>query len=313
MSRALIAFLFRCWQTVWTPALGLVPLFILNRLWGQPGTHLLMGMVLGLSIGALQNWRAYRKWRPNFWLWRLSRRVVSFRTLTSDRVSLLFPAGLDEAINLQEVIRWSVSDLDDLSQRFGTRLRRRLTVVLFSSHRDITADFGRPMGGTALVQATAVVLGVDCPLREALRHELAHLFAFRWNMWAPPLIQEGLAVWLQKTTPHQTDPAEDTGSALPFDTDPSLLLDPHYFFASDRMHVCYALAGGFTGFLIRRFGWDHYRRFYSQANHLNFREVFHENFALSYEEAWRCGHDESVERASQNRMLEVDRLFNPPP
>jgi hypothetical protein len=52
------------------------------------------------------------------------------------------------------------------------------------------------MGGTVLMHANAVLLAADCPLREGLRHELAHLFAFRWNLHAPPLVQEGLAVWL---------------------------------------------------------------------------------------------------------------------
>jgi hypothetical protein len=87
-----------------------------------------------------------------------------------------------------------------------------------------------------------------------LRHELAHLFAFQWNTSAPPLVQEGLAVWLQGTTPDQTDTAEDIGSFLPFDTDPSLMLAPRYFFATNRIHLSYALAGGFTDFLIHRFG-----------------------------------------------------------
>ena len=40
------------------------------------------------------------------------------------------------------------------------------------------------MGGTVLLAANAVVLAADCPLREGLRHELAHLFAFRWNTCA---------------------------------------------------------------------------------------------------------------------------------
>ncbi len=115
------------------------------------------------------------------------------------------------------------------------------------------------MGGTALLPANAVVLAADCPLREGLRHELAHLFAFRWNTCAPPLVQEGVAVWLQGTTPGQTDITKDTDSVLRFDTDPSPMLDPRHFFAPNQVHVSYALAGGFTGFLIRRFGWDHYR------------------------------------------------------
>jgi hypothetical protein len=226
---------------------------------------------------------------------------VGFRTLESDRVSLLFPAGLDEVFDLQETIRWSESDLDDFSKRFDIRLGRRLTVVLVSSHQHLTEDFAHPMGGTALWQANAVILAADSPWRDGLRHELAHLFAFRWNMSAPPLIQEGLAVWLQRITPEHSDIAENVGSLLPFETDPSLMLEQRYFFASDRVHRSYALAGGFTAFLIRRFGWDQYRQFYTKAVHRRFRSVFRRQFGMSFEDAWQRCHDECVVMASSSR------------
>ncbi len=167
------------------------------------------------------------------------------------------------------------------------------------------------MAGTALMPANAVVLAADCPLREGLRHELSHLFAYRWNTSAPHLVQEGLAVWLQGTMPDQTDTAEDIDSVLAFDTDPSPMLDAKYFFAPDKIHSSYVLAGGFTGFLIRRFGWDHYRLFYSKAQRLTFRSVFQKHFGMSFETAWRHCHDESVAMASLNRRLQKDGLFNP--
>jgi hypothetical protein len=157
--------------------------------------------------------------------------------------------------------------------------------------------------------ANAVVLAADCPLREGLRHELAHLFAFRWNTSAPPLVQEGLAVWLQAATPGQTDTANDP--VLGFDMDPSPMLDPRHFFAPNRLHATYALAGRFMGFLIRRFGWDHYRRFYRKADRWTFRSVFKRQIGMSFEAAWRRCHDESVAMTSLNRRLQDDRLFNP--
>jgi hypothetical protein len=311
MSRTLFAFLFRSWLEVLLPSLYLGCLLCWMVIVRQPNVPLVVGMVGMIAFRAYARWDASGEWRPNLSLWRVSRRVMGFRTLTSARVSLLFPAGLDEAIELQEIIRWSEEDLDDLSQRFGTRLPRRLTVVLMSSHRDLTADFGRPMGGTALMPANAVILAVDCPLKEGLRHELVHLFAFRWSTCAPHLVQEGLAVWLQGTTPDQSDTAEDIGSVLAFDTDPLPMLDAKYFFAPDQIHATYVLAGRFTGFLIRRFGWDRYRRFYSKANRSTFRSAFLRHFGMSFEAAWRHCHDESLAMASLNRRLQGDSLFNP--
>jgi len=311
MSRALLAFLLRCWLVVFIQALCLGQLFLWHLHDRLPITSILLVVLALVASRAFFGWFAAGQFRPSPWLWRLSRRVVGFRTVSNERVSLLFPAGFDGAIKLHELIQWSESDLDDLSQRFGIRLRRRLNVVLISSHRDITADFGRPMGGTALVAATAVVLAADCPLRQCLRHELAHLFAARWNLDPPPLVQEGLAVWLERTEPDQTDTDRDPFLVSRFDADPSPLLDPRYFFSSDRVHASYALAGAFTGFLIRRFGWDHYRGFYRKAECWTFRSVFQRHFGMRLEEAWRRCHEESVAMASLNRRLREDPLFNP--
>jgi hypothetical protein len=121
-----------------------------------------------------------------------------------------------------------------------------------------------------------------------------------------------LRCWLPALLPalHQTDWAEDIRLVRRLDKDPSPLLDHRYFFASDRVHVCYALAGTFTGFLVRRFGWDLYRRFYRRANSRTFRSVFQSDFGMSLEEAWRRCRDESVVMANLNWRLRQDRLFN---
>jgi hypothetical protein len=290
MSRPLLAFLFRCWLVELIPACCLG--WLLFLLWRQPTTSLVVLMVALVPFQGFVSWVAHGEWRPSLWLWRVSRRVVGFRTVTSARVSILFPAGLDEAIELQEIIRWSEADVDDLSHRFGIRLPRRLTVVLTSSYRDLTKDFGRPMAGTVLMPPNAVLLAADSPLRKGLRHELLHLFAFRWSTYAPHLVQEGLAVWLQGTTPDDTDTGEVIDSVLTTDTDPLLMLDRTYFFAPSRIHLSYALAGRFTGFLIRHFGWDHYRRFYRKADRWTFRSSFKKQFGMSFEAAWRRCHDE---------------------
>jgi hypothetical protein len=311
MSRPLFAFLVRCWLVALLPSLCSAVCLGWLYFWNLALAPLVLLILAMVPFRAFMSWVAHGEWRPSLWLWRVSRRVFCFCTLTSARVSILFPAGIDETLDLQEIIRWSEADLDDLSQRFGIHLPRPLTVVLMSSHRDLTDDFGRPMGGTALMPANAVILAADCPLREGLRHELVHLFAFRWNTSAPHLVQEGLAVWLQGTMPDQTDLAEEIDSVLAFDMDPLPMLDAKYFFAPERMHSSYVLAGGFTGFLIRRFGWHQYRRFYRKADRWTFRSLFQRQFGMSFEVAWRRCHDESVAMASLNRRLQEDRLFNP--
>ena len=312
ISRALIAFHIRCWQLALAPVLGIFWLFITTLPWGHPFIYFLVPMLVALCLRVIHGWYAYGQWGFSFWPWRLSRRVVGFSTMASDRVSLLFPAGLEEMLDLQDFIRCSESDLDDLSERFANRLRRRLTVVLIPSHQDLTEDFGRPMGGTALTHANAVLLAADCPLREGLRHELTHLFAVRWNGYAPPLVQEGLAVWLQGTTPGQTVTPEVMDQALSFGTDPTQMLDSRYFFDLHRMNVSYTLAGEFTGFLIRHFGWDHYRGFYGKVSRLTFRSLFQRHFGMSFEEAWWRCHDESVERARLRLALKENRSCSQP-
>ena len=310
MSRTLVTFLVRCWVVVWLPAMALGLLTASHILRGQPVTPLLIIVVAQVPLTFFIRWIAHGEWRPSPWLWRLSRRVVGFRTVSGDRVSLLFPDGLDKTIDLHEVLRWSESDLDDLAQQFQSPLRHRLTIVLVPSYRDLTADFGQPMGGTMLAHANAVVLAADCPLRESLRHELVHLFAVRWNASAPPLLQEGLAVWLQGTV-QDASIEEEAGRLIRLsDMDLAPLLDRRYFFSEAHQHRCYTLAGGFTGFLVRRFGWDTYRELYRRSDRWTFRPCFGRRFGMSLEGAWRRWQDETVAMEVLGRRLREDRLFN---
>jgi hypothetical protein len=75
------------------------------------------------------------------------------------------------------------------------------------------------------------------------------------------------------------------------------MLDREFFCAGTDALILRS-GGGFTGFLIRRFGWDQYRRFYSKADRWTFRSLFQRQFGMSFEAAWRRCHDESVAMAS---------------
>jgi hypothetical protein len=248
--------------------------------------------------------------RPHFWYGRLTRRVWSFQALSSARVVVLYPAGLDKTCDLQQFIGWAESDLDTFSERFGRRFRRRLTVVLVSSYQDLLDDFGRHIGGIALPFGPTIVLVADGALRTYLRHELAHLFSFLWSMVPPPLLQEGLAEWLERPEPGIADPTEDHAANRDLDDDPVPLLDPRHFFATGYVNRSYVQAGIFTGFLIRRFGWDRYRLFYRKATRWRFRSIFRKHFGVNFEEAWHRCRDESVAMASLIKRRETDRLFN---
>jgi hypothetical protein len=138
-----------------------------------------------------------------------------------------------------------------------------------------------------LVEVNAVVVAADCPKSGGLRHELARLFAARWNMSPPQLLYTGLAVWLEATADGVA--IDEMAGRLVCQPDSYLarLLEPWSFPCEADAQRAYLLAGGFTDFLIRRFGRDRYRDCYIAANHTNFRSRFEEHFDMSLEWAWQ--------------------------
>lgn len=311
MSPTLIVFLVRCWMVVWLPLVSLGVLVAVN-LWWEPPWPIPRIVILAPAVanGMAVPVVIWREWRPYPWRWRLCRRVAGFGTARRGRVWFLISAGLAGSVDLLQLVRWAESDLDLLAHIFKDTILSPLIVILVPSRSEVAAVFGRPMGGLALNDADTVILTADCPVREVLRHELVHLFAARWNRWAPPLLAEGLAVFLQGTQ-HGRRVHDEAGDLIPFhEADIHRLLDPSGFFAEEHRHACYTLAGGFTGFLIRRFGWDGYRDLYRNANHRTFRYRFQKQFGLALEDAWRHWHDEARAMDVLNRRLDEDRLFH---
>jgi hypothetical protein len=295
MSRTLLGFLCKLWALDLLRVAAIAPLVATSLIAKQPSLSLLACVLVGLLVvRAFHGWLVWGEWRPNLWLWRFSCRILRFEAVPGELVSFVFQRGLDQRLDLYELRRWAELDLDEFSNRFGTKLRRRLTVVLVGSHREISADFNQPMGGCMIVHASAIVLAADCPLREGLRHELAHLFGARWNLYPPSLIEEGLAMWLQSPEPERLKDFLGAHFAIALDIDPARLLNRAYFLAPERLHFSYALAGAFTAFLIRRFGWAAYGRFYRKADRWAFRSRFARVFGMSFEEAWRICRDESL-------------------
>src|SRR5208337_906949 len=100
-------------------------------------------------------------------------------------------------------------------------------------------------GGAALSFANSIFIAVDNCVQQSKRHEFAHLFSFRWSLLAPPLLSEGLSVWLQETAWGQ--PIDTVVRPLLGNQSLRLpsLLQSKFFFAEPHRHACYVLAGSF--------------------------------------------------------------------
>ena len=132
-------------------------------------------------------------------LWQFARGVREFRTIEDGRVILHYEPGLECSRDLHLLLRSCREDHDRLARQFQFTLRRRPVIYLFRHYREIQRLFGPEYAGAALIPATAVVVADNQVVSEVLRHELVHLFAARWGVAEPPLLGEGVAVWLQGT------------------------------------------------------------------------------------------------------------------
>jgi hypothetical protein len=247
-----------------------------------PGPSLLL--IIPASVTLLFGGRRLR------WLWRFARRVRQFRTASKGQIVLHSAPELDWKWHMPTLLQRCQVELDRLMDQFGAPLRGRVVVYLFARHKDIREIFGPQYGGAALLQANAIIIADDNNIQESMRHEFAHLFSGRWNWFAPPLLSEGLSVWMQ-----------ETWHGLPVDTAARpllrnrslklpLLLKPRFFFAESYRHSCYVLAGSFSGFLIRRYGWQKYRKLFRMCDGTRFRKKFEKCYGVTLEKAecqWR--------------------------
>jgi hypothetical protein len=177
-----------------------------------------------------------------------------------------------------------------LTDRFESAPRGDVVVYLFARQQDIGCIFGTQLSGYALGCANAILIAGDSGIQETLRHEFAHLFSWRWNVLVPPLLSEGLSVWLQET---EWGLPIDSAARL-FLGDPRLklplLLKSRFFHSEPQRHACYLLAGSFTGFLLRRYGWKPYRKLFRLCDGFGFRAKFQKCFGVTLEQAelnWR--------------------------
>ena len=139
--------------------------------------------------------------------------------------------------------------------------------------------------GLALSLADAVVIAGDS-LRtndhpdELIRHELAHLFSATWGKPEPPFKDEGLATWLQQQEEGESIDLQALAIVLGQGCPPLWgFIKPAHFHANRA--IGYSLAGSFTGFLIRRFGWETYGRFFRTSSTRSLEADFARVFGLS--------------------------------
>jgi hypothetical protein len=247
-------------------------------------------------------------WRYS-WLWRLIRRVRRFGTASDGQIVLHYAPVLSGKRDMSVLLRQCQAELDYLVNQFGRPLRGRVVVFVFATHRDVARTFGPEYGGTALPFANAIVIAHDNITHELIRHELAHLFSARWSALAPPLLREGLSVWLQGTECGQ--PIDVAARPLLGNRNLNLasLLKPKFFFDEAHRQSCYVLAGSFTGFLIRRYGWREYRKLFRLCNGVRFRAKFKKCFGVSLEKAEWQWRNEILVMEVLNRRLRRDRCL----
>ncbi len=225
------------------------------------------------------------------WSGRFCRHVWRFRTVAGPSVVIHSAPELDGQWDIPVLLERCREEHDRLAQQFGFPLRGPFALYLLADPQAVGRIWPQMRGytGVALVGARAIVLADKGNLQELLRHELAHLFSARWNSFPPPLVNEGLSVWWQETEHGQ--PID--WWAWPLLTNRRLLLPGllrRSFYRTSQSHSNYMLAGSFTRFLIRRFGWDCYQQFFRRSNALRFRAWFQKCFGISLEKAewqWR--------------------------
>src|SRR5262249_19077684 len=108
----------------------------------------------------------------------------------------------------------------------------------------------------------------------------------------PALKSEGLAMWAaelgRETSLDQWAVLVSLFAELPL---PALVNDS-YFRDPEHVDPCYLIAGSFTGYLIRRYGWSAYLQFYRPAGPSNCPLAFEQAFRVTLTAAeadWRRG------------------------
>jgi hypothetical protein len=225
-------------------------------------------------------WCIMRRWHKT---------VRKYRHVRFELVSVRYdPAAISDA-RAAGIAATVKAGLADLGEYCGLRLWGRVCVYVLPTESDIQAIFGSRYCGLASAAGLIIVIPANRRVKETIYHELSHLFTARWKAAALPLLNEGFATWWgQRACESNCD------ALVPYFATSRLqvhdLIGPNSFYEQKQLHAAYCIAGSFTDFLIRRYGKDLHRHFYSRATLRNFERCFLDSFGLTLSEAdvrWR--------------------------
>jgi len=237
-------------------------------------------------VVALPSWRRLRT---------LARAAVFMSrapTFDTPHIQLWYHRELAGLIDPAEHVGCWEQRLAELTEEFGLPPRRPITILLLPTSSDLSWIVDRSVGATASRNGIAAgynLLKKESSARETMRHELTHVLSAGWGPHSPAFKVEGLAVWAQRTGGGKPLDFRALAVLLGNKTLPLWHLLSPAGFDADRDYS-YALAGSFTEFLIRTYGWALYRDFYRNADGDNYEAVFHQTFAISLvaaERQWR--------------------------
>jgi hypothetical protein len=243
---------------------------------GDRGEGPLLWLLVFLPLAALTAWRSR-------WVVRLAWRTWRFRTSVGPHFILHYDPGLGARQDLRALLASFESDLGVLGRRFGFALGGRHPVFLFARREEVAWVFRGPFAGYAI--GRLICIADDAGPEEVFRHELCHLFAFHWNVQAPMLLSEGLPTWFQVAGREVALHAAALAVLRGGKGNLSRLLSRRPFHSEQDGHASYMLAGSFTGYLIRHYGWPMYGRLFRAARGTRFGARFKEHYGQTLEEA----------------------------
>lgn len=223
------------------------------------------------------------------WAWRMSRAARGFGSTTAGGVMVHFNPRTWDDLDVDLFLMCCRHACSDLTRRFGFSVGR-VRAFLFDSREDVAKLYGRPYVGFAMPGANWIVIARHEFIEETARHELVHLYAGRWNKWAPALLCEGLAVWLTRF--HFGRPIDGTARGLVRNFGPLTdILDHKRFHDPQHSDGHYILAGSFTGYLLRHYDWERYRELYRRTSYRTFERDFLRFMGVTLQKAeanWRA-------------------------
>jgi tetratricopeptide (TPR) repeat protein len=224
-------------------------------------------------------------------VWRFSWLLKDFDVIERDGIKLWAPRDFLTPPEQEQYLVSGQSAMSELARWFEVAPKLPLAILVFARGADAVRIFGYDAAGLTFARGNSVIVARDHLQRfarpsEIIRHEIAHLLS---NDWGPfePFKGEGLATWLESGDDSRNAEALARLLGQPYARIADLL-EPRRW--NQDLHYSYAIAGSFTGHLLRRFGKSTYRTFYARARAIGWATTFSDVFGhalIAEERAWR--------------------------